>query len=89
MSGPQPSKPPKETEEVETDTRSTKDRIRDYRIERFEELRFTRKEAEVLADSKDSKGFAISWHAVRRALNAGCGHRKAAWIFSSEVPTGN
>lgn len=75
---------PKKTEpEPEPETTSVVDKVREYRIERFEDLRFTRKEAEELADSKDSKGFAVSWHAVRRALEAGCGHRRAAWIFSS------
>lgn len=62
----------------------TKESIREYRIERFEDMGFTGKEAERMADMTDSKGFPIDWHSVKRAIDAGCGHVKAMWIFSKE-----
>lgn len=64
--------------------KTTGDEVREYRVEMFRDLRFSQKEAEILADSKDSKGFPIHWRKVANALEAGCGHRRATWIFSSE-----
>jgi hypothetical protein len=61
-----------------------KQSIREYRTERFEEMGFTSKEAERLADMTDSKGIPVDWHGVKKALDAGCGHVKALWIFSKE-----
>lgn len=62
----------------------TTEEIRDYRAERFEDMGFTPKEALRLAEMTDSKGFPIDWHSVKKAIDAGCGHVKALWIFSKE-----
>lgn len=59
-----------------------KDKLREYRIERFEELRFTRKEAERLADSKEASGFDLNHRTVKRALDKGCSHKTAMKIFA-------
>jgi len=62
----------------------TKEEIHEYRVERFEDMGFTPKEAVRLANMTDSKGFPIDWHSVKKAIDAGCGHVKALWIFSRE-----
>jgi hypothetical protein len=52
-----------------------------YRVERFEELGFTTKEAKQLADAKD--GILPVWPGrVKKMLDAGCGHRTAVRIFT-------
>jgi hypothetical protein len=58
--------------------------IREYRIERYRDLRFSQKEAEELADTLDANGFPLDWHRVRRAIENGLGHKRAVWIFSRE-----
>lgn len=55
---------------------------RAYRIERYEELRFTPKESGQLADAKDSNGFPVSWHFVRRAINNGLSHKQAVDLLT-------
>lgn len=58
--------------------------VREYRIERFLDLRFSQKEAEELADMTNADGFPVDWHKVRDAVDAGCNHKMALWIFSKE-----
>lgn len=62
----------------------TKEDVRDYRIERFLDLRFSQKEAEQLADMVDANGFPVDWHKVKRAIEAKIGHKRAVWVFSRE-----
>lgn len=81
--------------------RTESEKLQDYRVERFEDLRFTAKEAEVLADavefvdvkSKTRRGderiqqVGIPLHAtrVRRMLENGCTHKQALRIFAPLV----
>ena len=56
--------------------------LRDFRVERFEEIGFTHKEASELADSKDDLGFDLGHRKVKRALDKGCSHKMAMRIFA-------
>lgn len=52
-----------------------------YRVQRFEELGFTLKEAKALADARD--GIAPVWPGrVKKMLDAGCNHVTAVRIFA-------
>jgi hypothetical protein len=62
---------------------TTEQKLRDYRLERYEEMRFTHREATVLANSLGDDGFALDYRKVKKALNAGCGHRTAVRIFEN------
>lgn len=70
------------TEVDEPTNRQTDAELRAYRIERYEELRFTPKEAAQLADAKDHLGYALDWHRVKTVIDQGCGHKMAVAIFS-------
>lgn len=58
------------------------DQLRAYRLERYEELRFTELEANKLADATDRKGFPVSWHNVRKAVESGMNHRRVVDLFT-------
>jgi hypothetical protein len=60
----------------------TEAELRAYRVERYDEMRFTPKEAEALADAKDHVGFPVDWHKVKKAVEGGCGHKLALRIFT-------
>lgn len=55
---------------------------RDYRKERYEEMKFTSREAELLADAKGGDGFPLYWGIVKTAVENGCGHKMAIKIFT-------
>lgn len=94
---PTPTPPPKKTEAVEPGVPTqvdVRDTIFESRVQRFEELAFLRPEAERLARAvertviKDRKGKDKVYESplqparVRRALDAGCGHKCAVHIFT-------
>lgn len=58
--------------------------VRDYRIERYEEMGFTCKEAGQLADAKQADGFDLDYRRVQRAINGGCGHKRAVYLFTQD-----
>lgn len=55
---------------------------REYLLERYEEMRFTTKEAEQLVDAEDHEGKRIDWRNVKDAVDKGCGHKTAVRIFT-------
>jgi len=61
---------------------TTEQKLREYRIEQYEEMRFTPKEAARLADSKGDDGFALNYRKVKSALKNGCSHIQAIRIFA-------
>lgn len=61
---------------------TTEEKLRSFRIEQYEEMRFTSKEAESLADAKGDKGFPLDYKKVRKALADGCSHKMAVRIFT-------
>jgi hypothetical protein len=60
----------------------TTNKLRDYRIERYEELGFSHLESEKLADALGPKGFALDWHKVQKSMAGGCTHRQAIKIYT-------
>lgn len=65
-----------------------KDNLQDHRVYSFEALGFSKEESEQLAASKsvDRIGdklysFPLSWHKVKKALDAGCSKELALKIF--------
>jgi hypothetical protein len=56
--------------------------VRAYRIEQYEEMGFTKKESEQLADAKQADKFDLDYRKVKRAIEAGCGHKKAVYLFT-------
>jgi hypothetical protein len=56
--------------------------IYSYRVERFEELGFTLKEAKQLAAAKDSKGVPVWPGYVKQAIDAGTTHVTAVRVFT-------
>jgi hypothetical protein len=63
------------TEETKTDDQP-RDELREYRVERYVEIGFPSPWAELLADAKNSQGFPVDWHFVRRAINNGLTHKE-------------
>lgn len=53
-----------------------------YRIEQFEEMGFTTKEAQKLAGARDEVGFPVYPGKVKKMIAAGCGHVLAIEIFT-------
>jgi hypothetical protein len=51
---------------------------REYLVERYEEMRFTSKEAEQLVDAE----VRPDWREVQKAIEGGCGHKTAIRIFT-------
>jgi hypothetical protein len=62
--------------------RQTEQELRAYRVSRYDEMRFTGKEAQALADATDHTGFPVDWHKVKKAVDGGCGHKLAIRIFT-------
>jgi hypothetical protein len=58
------------------------DTTREYLIERYEEMRFTSKEAKELADAEGDDGKRLDWRVVKSAIDNGCGHKTAIRIFT-------
>lgn len=58
------------------------DTTREYLIERYEEMRFTSKEAKELADAEGDDGKRLDWRVVKNAIDNGCGHKTAIRIFT-------
>jgi hypothetical protein len=65
---------------------TAKEELRAFRIERYEDLRFTLREAETLADAKGDDGTALDWHRVKKMIDQGCSHRLAVRIFAPLDP---
>lgn len=62
---------------------STEQKLLDFRIEMYLSMRFTHKEAVLLANSKGDDGFPLNYRKVKRALDEGCGHKLAVRIFEN------
>jgi hypothetical protein len=80
-----------EQEEVEPmagTTATDKNDLDDHRVYSFEALGFSKKDAKVLAETRytsfigdRSYDFPLSWHKVKKVLDAGCSHELALKIF--------
>jgi hypothetical protein len=58
------------------------DEVVDYRIDLFEELKFTNREARLLAAAKNDDGTFVRPERVQEALDKGCKHVQAVRIFT-------
>lgn len=72
---------------MSTTTTDKKD-LQDHRVESFEMLGFSKKDAKALADTRymtyiGNKGydFPLSWHKVKKMLDGGCSHELALKIL--------
>lgn len=54
----------------------------EFRIERYAELGFTKKESEKLANSKQDDGWPLDYRVVRKALELNCTHSLAMKLFA-------
>ena len=66
-----------------------KDNLADHRVYSFEALGFSKEESKQLAAAKSvdrigdkSYSFPLSWHKVKKALDAGCSKELALKIFT-------
>jgi hypothetical protein len=76
------SKMSTESAETEVHEQTTAEKLRQYRIDRYEEIGFTLKESESLADATGHKGFPLNWHSVKKSVDGGCSHRLALKIYT-------
>lgn len=58
------------------------DELVEYRIELFEELKFTNREARQLAEARNDDGTYLRPEKVKEALDGGCKHVQAIRIFT-------
>jgi hypothetical protein len=57
-------------------------KLREFRVEHYRDMRFSSKEAELLADAKGDDGFPLNYRKVKAALEKGCTHKLAVKIFT-------
>ena len=76
-----------ESEKMAT-TETDKNILEDHRIATFEELGFSNEDAKKLSETKHidvindkSYTFPLSWHRVKKMLDAGCSHELALKIL--------
>jgi len=69
-------------------TATDKNNLIDHRVATFVELGFSKKDSKNLADAKHrdvingkSYDFPLSWHKVKKMLDAGCSHELALKIL--------
>ena len=77
----------KEAQNMST-TETDKESLADHRVSTFEELGFTKEDAEKLASTKSIDiingkhyDFPLSWHKVKKMLDNGCTHELALKIL--------
>ncbi len=61
---------------------TTEEKLREFRIEQYLDMRFTSKEAAALADATQNNGFPLDYKRVRKAILDGCTHKMAVQIFT-------
>lgn len=79
----------KQEVEMSGTTATDKNDLEDHRVYSFEALGFSKEESKQLADAKSidkigdkSYSFPLSWHKVKKALDAGCSKELALKIFT-------
>lgn len=63
---------------------TTEQSLQAFREERYEEMRFTPKEATRLAKSRQSNGFHLDYRKVKRAIENGLSHKQAVNLFAED-----
>lgn len=70
-------------------TATDKNDLEDHRVCTFESLGFSKEDSTALAAAKHTDrigdkyyDFPLSWHKVKKALDAGCSHELALKIFT-------
>ena len=59
-----------------------KQTVEEWRFERFRDLKFTEKEAAILRDARDTKGFHVYVGEIERLLDKGCSHKHVIRIVA-------
>ena len=77
-----------EVESMAGTTATDKNDLEDHRVYSFEALGFSKEEAKQLSEAKfidrigdKTYSFPLSWHKVKKALDAGCSKELALKIF--------